>query len=260
MPSPIDRRTFLTAAAAAGVAAACTSGSTGSASSTSSRAATSASSISSASTTTAPSGPARFASTGPTGHKKVALTFHTAGTAAHFDALTAIFDARHIVVTTFIVGSWLDANLDRGRRLVASGHELANHTYNHLTFASLPPAQMASEITRCREAIAKVAPGGGSLFRPSGTDDGTSTPPAAVLDAAGSNGYPTVLGFDVDPLDYQDPGGSAVQQRTIAALHDGAIVSLHFDHQGTIDALPAILDAITAKGLVPVTASELLAS
>lgn len=258
----IDRRAFLLGAAAAGLAA-CTSGAKRTSSSSSSGPATGSATSSSAGSTvtatpSAPSGPARFVATGPTGRDRIALTFHTAGTAAHFDALTAILDARHIVITAFIVGSWLDANLDRGRRLVASGHELANHTYNHLTFASLPPAQMASEITRCRDAITKVAPDGGALFRPSGTDDGTAVPPAAVLAAAWDAGYPTVLGFDADPQDYTDPGATAVRDRTIAALHDGAIVSLHFDHQGTIDALPAILDAIHARGLTPVTASTLL--
>jgi peptidoglycan/xylan/chitin deacetylase (PgdA/CDA1 family) len=259
----IDRRAFLLGAAAAGVAA-CSSGARRAAGASSLSSSLSSSRSSSEggtpapTTVTVPHGPARFVATGPTGRHRVALTFHTAGTAADFDALTAILDARHIVITAFIVGSWLDANLDRGRRLVAAGHELANHTYNHLTFASLPPVQMASEITRCRDAIAKVAPDGGALFRPSGTDDGTATPPAAVLDAAGSAGYPTVLGFDVDPQDFADPGAAAVRDRTIGALHDGAVVSLHFDHQGTIDALPAILDAIDARGLTPVTASTLL--
>ena len=256
----IDRRAFLIAAAAAGVAACSSSAKRASSASTASTSSTSTSPTASTATaaSAAPTGPARFVATGPTGRQRIALTFHTAGTAAHFDALTAILDARHIVITAFIVGSWLDANLDRGRRLVASGHELANHTYNHLTFASLPPAQMASEITRCRDAIAKVAPDGGALFRPSGTDDGTAVPPAAVLAAAWDAGYPTVLGFDADPQDYTDPGATAVRDRTIAALHDGAIVSLHFDHQGTIDALPAILDAVHARGLTPVTASTLL--
>jgi hypothetical protein len=35
-------------------------------------------------------------------------------------------------------------------------------------------------------------------------------------------------------------------------------VSLHFGHQGTIDALPAILDDLNRRGLRPVTLSQLL--
>jgi peptidoglycan/xylan/chitin deacetylase (PgdA/CDA1 family) len=81
-----------------------------------------------------------------------------------------------------------------------------------------------------------------------------------VLDVAGAAGYPTVLGFDVDPFDYQDPGAAAITQRTLAAVGRGSVVSLHFGHAGTVAALPGILDGLDAKGLTPVTASKLLGS
>jgi hypothetical protein len=35
-------------------------------------------------------------------------------------------------------------------------------------------------------------------------------------------------------------------------------VSLHLGHQGTVDALPGILDELASRGLTPVTASRLL--
>ena len=69
-----------------------------------------------------------------------------------------------------------------------------------------------------------------------------------MLDVAGEAGYRTVLGFDVDPHDYEDPGADAVAQRTLAAVGPGSIVSLHFGHPGTIAALPAILDGLAAEG------------
>ena len=68
-----------------------------------------------------------------------------------------------------------------------------------------------------------------------------------------------MLGFDVDPLDYTDPGAAAVTQRTLAAVKAGSIVSLHFGHPGTLAALPGILDGLAQKNLTPVTTSELLA-
>ena len=61
-----------------------------------------------------------------------------------------------------------------------------------------------------------------------------------------------MLGFDVDPLDYDDPGADAVVQRTLATVAAGSIVSLHFGHSGTVDAMPAILDGLAQKGLTPV--------
>ena len=72
-------------------------------------------------------------------------------------------------------------------------------------------------------------------------------------------GDATIAGFDVDPADYSDPGAGAVADRTIAAVQPGSIVSLHFGHSGTIDALPPILDALSRRNLRPVNLSALLA-
>ena len=90
-------------------------------------------------------------------------------------------------------------------------------------------------------------------------DDGTVAPSRLILDTALATGYETVLGFDVDPHDYQDPGARRVAERVTDSVTVGSIVSLHFGHEGTVEALPAILDGLAAKNLRPVTASQLLA-
>jgi peptidoglycan/xylan/chitin deacetylase (PgdA/CDA1 family) len=210
-------------------------------------------------TTPPATGPAKFVDAGPATKARVALTFHTDGDLALAQQYLDVLAQRNVHVTCFVVGKWLDVNPTWATKLTAAGHELANHTYNHLTFDQLPPAQMADEIVRCRDLLVRLTGKPGKYFRPSGTDDGTTTPPAAVLQAAGEAGYGTVLGFDVDPLDYTDPGAAAVTQRTLAAIKAGSIVSLHFNHPGTLAALPGILDGLAQKNLTPVTVSELLA-
>jgi peptidoglycan/xylan/chitin deacetylase (PgdA/CDA1 family) len=212
------------------------------------------------STTSAPTGPARFVFTGPTTKPRFALTFHTNGDLGLAQQLLDVLAARQVHITAFIVGNWLDANPSWASKLIAAGHEVANHTYTHLDFATLPQAQMVDEVTRCRDVLLRLTGSPGAFFRPSGTDDGTSTPSDQVLAVAGAAGYHTVLGFDVDPLDYDDPGSAVVTQRTLASAKAGSIVSLHFGHPGTIAAMPAILDGLTARGLTPVTASQLLAA
>jgi peptidoglycan/xylan/chitin deacetylase (PgdA/CDA1 family) len=117
---------------------------------------------------------------------------------------------------------------------------------------------MLDEIVQCRDVLERLSGSPTAFFRPSGTDDGTTALPDVVLDVAGEAGYRTVLGFDVDPRDYTDPGANAVAQRTLDAVGPGSIVSLHFGHPGTIAAMPAILDGLKDKGLTPVHASQLL--
>jgi len=188
----------------------------------------------------------------------VALTFHTngdLGMAQKCLDTAARHDARF---TNFIVGNWLEANPSWAKKLLDGGHELANHTYTHPDFASLSRSAMAGEVARCRDVVAKLSGNGGRYFRPSGTDDGLATPSAAILEEAAKAGYGIVLGWDVEPYDYKDPGAAAVQKRVLDVIRGGSIVSLHFGHQGTVDALDGILRGIADRGLRAVTVTELL--
>jgi peptidoglycan/xylan/chitin deacetylase (PgdA/CDA1 family) len=258
-PTPFGRRSFLAAAVVAvgALATACgdDGGSTGAATTATGAPATT------ATPTLAPSTAppeAQFVVSGPKDHDRVALTFHTNGDLGLVDQLLDVFASKKVHVTAFIVGNWLEANPDMARRIADGGHEFANHTYTHPTFGALSPAGMLDEIVRCRDVLTRLTGGPGKFFRPSGTDDGTTSPGQQVLDIAAQAGYATVLGFDVDPLDYDDPGADAVEQRTLATVAAGSIVSLHFGHSGTVDAMPAILDGIAQKGLKVGTASALL--
>jgi peptidoglycan/xylan/chitin deacetylase (PgdA/CDA1 family) len=261
--SPLPRRAFLAGAVAAVGALAAACGGDGGA--TDGAAGTTAGT---AATTVAPTtatiplteGPsvARFVVSGPTTKPRVALTFHTNGDLDLVNQLLDVFDSRHVKITSFIVGDWLEANPSMAQRIAAGGHEFANHTYTHPTFQDLSRDAQLAEVTQCRDVLVRLTGGPGVAFRPSGTDDGTASPGDQVLSVAAEAGYSTVLGFDVDPLDYDDPGADAVTQRTLAAVHPGAIVSLHFGHAGTVEAMPAILDGLDQRKLTPVTVSTLL--
>lgn len=68
-----------------------------------------------------------------------------------------------------------------------------------------------------------------------------------------------VILWSVDPLDWKDRKSLVVEQRIIAGTKPGAIILAHDIHQSTIEAMPATLDALLAKGYKFVTVSELLA-
>jgi peptidoglycan/xylan/chitin deacetylase (PgdA/CDA1 family) len=258
----IPRRTFLAAGALA-FAAAC-AGSDDDPSSTASNS-TTVPPPTTPQSTSAPTPPsssaeaAKFLDHGSNAKSRVALTFHLNGDPGLAQQLLDVLAAHETVITAFIVGNWLDQNPSWGKKLVDAGHEVANHTYTHPSFLSLSRDGMLDEVLRCRDALTRHAGTPGTLFRPSGTDDGTVAPPAVVQEVSGEAGYPVVLGFDVDPYDYDDPGADAVVQRTLAGAAAGTIISLHFGHTGTVAAMPAILDGLAQRDLTTVTASDLLA-
>lgn len=268
-PTPLPRRTFIAGALAA-TAAACSSGASNRTASTaqttpqSTPQSTSESTGASAPSETAASSSSstaatRFVSTGPRDRPQVALTFHVSGDRSLVVRLLDLLKAESVPITAFVVGSWLDAHRDLAARFAADGHEIANHTYTHLTFPKLSRGEMESEVGRCRDVLQAATGHAGDFFRPSGTSDGTSDPGTVVRDVAYAAGYATIAGFDVDPSDYADPGARAVADRTIAAVQPGSIVSLHFGHSGTIDALPRVISALSTRSLRPVTLSALLA-
>jgi peptidoglycan/xylan/chitin deacetylase (PgdA/CDA1 family) len=268
-PSPVPRRTFLAGAVVALGALAAGCGGDGGASNGAVATTTGATGSTAATPATAPTAPpttpttiapppARFVVSGPATKPRVALTFHTNGDLGLADQLLDVLDQRHVKMTSFIVGDWLDANPDMAKRIADGGHEFANHTYTHPSFLELGRDAQIVEVVRCRETLQRLTGGPGAAFRPSGTDDGTASPGDQVLEVASEASYAIVLGFDVDPLDYDDPGAEAVTQRTLAAVKAGSIISLHFGHPGTVQALPAILDGLDQRNLAPVTVSTLL--
>lgn len=184
----------------------------------------------------------------------MALTFHGNGDPALARKLLATATARDAHLTVFVVGSWLAANPSFASVVSEHGHEWANHTWTHPELARLSGGAVLDEIVRCRDALARITGAAGAWFRPSAMNHATPL----VLEQAGKAGYAHSISFDVDPSDYRDPGAEAVRARTLAGVQKGSIVSLHLGHQGTVDALPGILDGLAQRGLRTLTVSELL--
>jgi peptidoglycan/xylan/chitin deacetylase (PgdA/CDA1 family) len=197
--------------------------------------------------------PARFVAQGsPNG---VAFTFHGSGDPALLHALLGAAARAGAPITVFAVGSWLDQYPDVARAILADGHELANHTYTHPALGTVGRAAVAGEITRCRDALTRHAGSPGAWFRPSGID----VPTPLMLDEAARAGYATVVGYDVDPRDYEDPPVAAVIERVTSGLHPGAIVSLHTGHTNTVDAFEAMVGAARHRNLTPRLVRDLVA-
>jgi peptidoglycan/xylan/chitin deacetylase (PgdA/CDA1 family) len=191
---------------------------------------------------------------GPADRAAVALTFHGQGSPAQAEAVLAELENGGARATVMAVGSWLAANPTIARRIVDAGHELGNHTQNHGPISQMGAAQAFAEIDGCAQVLRRLTGTIGTWFRPSQTQYST----AGIREQAQKVGYPTCLSYDLDSLDYTDPGSAAVVRNVTSAAHNGSIVSLHFGHAGTVEAVPQILAGLAARGLKPVTMTELM--
>ncbi|MFU8850789.1 polysaccharide deacetylase family protein [Micromonospora sp. SL1-18] len=200
-----------------------------------------------------PSLPAEISS-GPRERPNVALTFHGQGESDLARQLLAELERGGARVTVFAVGTWLAEQPAMARRILEGGHELGNHTENHRDISRMTPAEAFDEINRCAQRIKKLTGSVGTWFRPSQTQHAS----AMIRAQANRAGYPTCVSYDVDSLDYTDPGSAAVVRTTLNQVRPGSVVSLHFGHPGTLAAVGPVLDGLRQRGLHAVTMKELL--
>jgi len=198
-------------------------------------------------------GPAAQVVRGSGRRPQVALTFHGAGDLGIVRQVMAILAQHKAKVTVLAVGTWLAATPDAARMVLDHGHELGNHTWSHPDLSAFPAEPMLVQIERCRDRLDALTGSPGAFFRQSQGQ----YPTALELTEAGKAGYRRVLSYDVDSLDWSDPGPVAIRSACTAA-RAGSVVSMHLGHPGTVLALPAVLQDLADRGLAPVTASELL--
>ncbi|MBL1086687.1 polysaccharide deacetylase family protein [Streptomyces actinomycinicus] len=191
---------------------------------------------------------------GPRTRAQVALTFHGQGDPALARTLLTTAERHGARLTVLAVGSWLDTHPDLARRILDGGHDLGNHTQRHVSVNAMSEADARREITDCAERLQRLTGSIGTWFRPSRT--ATATPLVARL--ARTAGYPHVLSYEVDSLDYTRPGAAAVTRKVLADVRNGSVVSLHFGYADTVTALPDVLNELGRRGMRAVTTTELL--
>jgi peptidoglycan/xylan/chitin deacetylase (PgdA/CDA1 family) len=193
---------------------------------------------------------------GPRHRAQVALTFHGQGPVPMADALLAEAELAGARLTVLAVGTWLGQHPQIAHRILRGGHDLGNHTMHHLNIAAMDAPGAHAEIAGCARRLRALTGSIGRWFRPSQTQYATPL----IERAARKAGYPTCVSYDVDSLDYTDPGPDAIVAAVLGTVRRGSIISLHLGHPGTVTAMPAILRGLARRRLRPVTLTQLLSS
>ena len=184
----------------------------------------------------------------------LAMTFDDGPSAEYTPRLLDLLKARHLKATFFLIGQNVQAHPELVRRIIAEGHEIGNHTWDHPQLSKLSDERTTEEIEKTQDAIRAACGITPVLLRP----------PYGALNKPQHIWIPqrfklNVIYWSVDTLDWKRPGAATITQRVLAGARPGAIILQHDIHGQTIDAMAAALDGLIAKGYHLVTVSQLIA-
>lgn len=182
------------------------------------------------------------------------MTFDDGPHPQHTPRLLDMLKERGIKATFFVIGQNAAQYPEILKRITAEGHELANHSYTHPILNPLGEGGIREQLEKTHQAVQSATGVSMKLLRP---------PYGALTEnmrrwTYQTFGYRTIL-WDVDPLDWKVRDSARVQNEILGHARAGSIVLAHDIHKTTVDAMPATLDGLAAKGFKFLTVSELIA-
>jgi peptidoglycan/xylan/chitin deacetylase (PgdA/CDA1 family) len=187
--------------------------------------------------------------------RDVALTFDD-GPGPYTPGVLSVLEREHVPATFFLVGQEIPDFRASAEREIHDGFVLGDHTENHPMLAHLSAHDQYEQLF---EQAARIELLGGRrprLFRPPYGSFNTTT--FRLLHQMRM----LMVLWSVDTDDYRDPGVEVIVQRATEGIKPGAIILLHDaggDRSQTVAALPAIIQAVRARGLRLVTVPQLMA-
>jgi peptidoglycan/xylan/chitin deacetylase (PgdA/CDA1 family) len=198
-----------------------------------------------------PAGDGPFESLRTTGSKTVALTFDDGPDPVHTPEILDMLAAQHITATFCLVGEQVQKHPEIVRQIVAAGHTLCNHTWDHsLTIGKDKAATIRADLAKTRAAIEAAAPGAAvPFFRAPGGNFSDR-----LVEVAYSEGMRSLY-WEVDPRDWDHQENETDDQHVDRVVADvkkdvkpGAIVLSHdFNQPDTIKAYQQLLPWLTEK-------------
>jgi peptidoglycan/xylan/chitin deacetylase (PgdA/CDA1 family) len=188
--------------------------------------------------------PGRFLWRIPKAGDAVALTFDDGPHPEHTPAMLDTLARAGARATFFVVGREVEKYPEVARRIVAEGHGIGGHSYDHTVITSLSSSALVADLAHCRQVIREAT----------GLDTGLMRPPKGEVDLPSIRtvcraGY-TMVHWTRTYSDYRQDGIDALVERIDAAPPTPGDVLLFHDHNAhTVQALAARLLQWRAAGL-----------
>lgn len=195
----------------------------------------------------------------PNGKKMVALTFDDGPNGVATEQILNVLKERRVPAAFFLIGANAERCPETARRIVAEGHLIGNHTYQHSRFDQITTAAMEKDITAGSRAIETVTGIKPLWFRPPYGING-----AGLTDVCRKQGL-AIAGWSLDANDWNPHSVNDLVETIVDQITSGDIILLHdgwetrpdADRRRTVAAASIIVDKLQQAGFVFVTLSEL---
>jgi peptidoglycan/xylan/chitin deacetylase (PgdA/CDA1 family) len=184
--------------------------------------------------------------------KWLALTIDDGPHPDYTPYLLAILKKFDVKATFFLVGEMAERHPELVRAEIMDGHEIGNHTYNHVNLTKIPTEEVATEIEACGDVLQTITKQRPHLFRPPGGDYNNN-----VAEAAEALGYTTVLWTD-NAGDWLSPGQGVTERKVLRRASNGGVILMHDGYQQTVDVLPRLLTILKREGYEFVTIDQMM--
>lgn len=194
-----------------------------------------------------------------TQQKAVALTFDDGPEPGATEEVLSILSEEGVKATFFVIGEDLEKNLEQGRKIVAAGHELGNHTYSHKRMVLRTPSFIRSEVERTDQLIRQVGYQGAIHFRP------PFGKKLFLLPWYLARNSRRTITWDVEPESYPeiDADSSRIVEHVLANTKPGSIILLHVMYKSRVESRKSvrrIISGLKREGYSFKTVSEMLDS
>lgn len=185
---------------------------------------------------------------------QIALTFDAAWGNEDTEVILSILEEYNVKATFFMTGGWVKSYPEDVKKILAAGHDLGNHSENHLNMSGLSDAEKEEELMMVHNRVKQLTDYEMFLFRPPYGDYDEK-----VVNCAKKCGYYTIQ-WDVDSLDWKDYGTDSIIKTVCGHKHlgNGSIILCHNGAKYTASALARMIETLQAKGYEFVPVSELI--
>lgn len=181
----------------------------------------------------------------------IALTFDD-GPGKHTSRLLDAFAAHGGKGTFFVIGNILENRSDVLNRMVAEGHEIGGHSWDHRQLTKLSTADLNNQLVGTRAKIHELTGVDATLLRPP-----YGSYNSQLKNMCKDRGI-VMVNWSLDTLDWKYKDADRLYHTILDEVQDGDIILCHDLHGSTVDAMERVIPELIERGYQLVTVSELL--